>query len=222
MTVKGDNARSVELASDFTVGDYLDAVDARDSKVIAEGIHRRFTERYLAPVTDSGAPKESLARKERGGRAANCHGFTMMAISCLMIEALQSFRRGWTDTSQRGQGELAFCTFFDAEDAFALFRGHAHDFYKGVRCGILHQAETTLGWRVRREGELLKENEGVRTINAKKFVLALQEVLDRYRDALKTAAWDDESWVLLRKKMKRVCANCTSNKPVLVGKGGKP
>jgi len=191
-------ARSVKLASGFTVGDYVDAVNAHDRDVIADGIHRRFTERYLEPVSDPTAKR---------------HGFTMMAIACLMIEALQSFRLGWADTSQRGQGEQAFCSFFDAEDGFLSFRGHAHDFYRGVRCGILHQAETTLGWRIRRDGELLSVNAGVHIINATKFVRALKKVLDKYRDTLKTAAWDEESWVLLRKKMKRVCANCTSSAP---------
>jgi len=191
-------ARGAELASGFTVGDYADAVKNHNRNVIAEAIHRRFTERYLMPVTDP---------------AAKRHGFTMMAIACLMIEALQSFRRGWPDTSQRGQGEQAFCSFFDAEDDFAPFRGHAHDFYKGVRCGILHQAETSLGWRIRRELDLLATDGGIRTINAKKFVAALEKALDKYRDALKKAEWDDESWVLLRKKMERVCANCISSSP---------
>lgn len=201
MSVKVDiAARSVKLASGFTVGNYVDAVNTHDRDVIAEGIHRRFTERYLEPVT----------------AAAKRHGFTMMAIACLMVEALQSFRRGWADTSQRGQGERAFYSFFDAEGVFAPFRGHARDFYKGVRCGILHQAETALGWRIRRDGDLLSVNAGIRTINATKFVRALQKALDRYRDALKTAAWDDESWVLLRTKMERVCANCTSGPPGVV------
>jgi hypothetical protein len=202
MSVKIDLvARRVELASGFTVGDYLDAVDARNRDVIAQGIYRRFTERYLDPVS---------------GPAAKRHGFTMMAIACLMIEALESFRRGWLDTSQHGQGEQAFCSFFDAEGAFAPFRGHVRDFYKGVRCGILHQAETTLGWRIRRDGDLLSVDAGIRTVNATKFVRALRKALDKYRDALKTAAWDDESWVLLRKKMDRVCSNCASKPPGVV------
>ena len=124
--------KKTELATKFTVGNYLDAVDTHDGEAIANAIHRRFRERYLDPASD---PKKR-------------HGFTMMAVACLMIEALESFRRGWLDTSGRGQGEHAFCSFFDAHVEFAPFRGHAREFYKGVRCGILHQAETTLGWRI--------------------------------------------------------------------------
>ena len=188
-------ARQVLLASRFTVGDYLDAVDARNSAAIADAIHRRFVERYLQPASDATGP----------GR-----GFAMMAIACLMIEALESFRRGWPDTRVRGLGEQAFCSFFDGHDVFAPFRGHAREFYEGVRCGILHQAETTLGWRIRREGQLLTNVDGIRTINARTFVQALRKALDRYRDCLKAAEWNEEIWRNLHKKMERVCANCAA------------
>ncbi|MGH7307082.1 MAG: hypothetical protein ACREK6_00135 [Candidatus Rokuibacteriota bacterium] len=187
------SAGHVELATGFTVADYFAAVGKQDRATIADAIHRRFRERYLDPVSDNNAPR---------------HGFTMMAVGCLMIEALESFRRGWPDTSQRGQGEHAFCSFFDAHTAFAIFRGHARDFWRGVRCGILHQAETSLGWRIRRDGELLTMTSGARVINATLFVAALGTVLDDYREALNGANWDSEIWECLRTKMKKVCANC--------------
>ncbi len=196
MSVNVDAAtRKIKLATNFTVGDYVDALDAKNRGVIADGIHRRFTERYLEPVSDQSGKR---------------HGFTMMAIACLMVEALESFRRGWPDTNQRGKGEQAFCSFFDTHSAFAPFRGHVQDFYKGVRCGILHQAETTVGWRIGRKGELLAERPGTRTINATRFVHSLQKALDDYRDQLKAAEWDDELWKALRTKMERVCSNCAS------------
>ena len=84
-----------------------------------------------------------------------------------------------------------------------------HDFYEGVRCGILHQAETTLGSRIRRDGELLKIEGPIRTVNAEEFVTRLKHALDGYRADLKTGPWDDELWKSLRVKMKRNCANCT-------------
>jgi hypothetical protein len=182
-----------ELATGFTVSDYLAAVAKQDRATIADAIHRRFRERYLNPVSGKASPR---------------HGFTIMAIACLMIEALESFRRGWPDTGQSGKGEHAFCSFFDAHDAFALFRGHARDFWKGVRCGILHQAETSLAWRIRRDGPLLAEASGIRTVNATLFIRCLARVLDDYRNALKAAPWDAEIWDCLRRKMKRICANC--------------
>ena len=43
------------------------------------------------------------------------HGFTIMAVSCLMVESLESFCRGW-EHSKGKRGELAFCHFFAALD----------------------------------------------------------------------------------------------------------
>ena len=185
-------SRDASLANKYRVSDYLRDVGAQNRQGISDAIHRRFKERYLDPISHS-----------------ETHGFTRMAVSCLMIEALESFRRGLPDMSKRGQSEYAFCSFFDAHSQFASFRGQARDFYKGVRCGILHQAETTLGWRIRRDSEdLLQLVDGVRTINAEMFVDALAEALDQYRDQLKATNWDGELWKSLRTKMKAVCKNC--------------
>lgn len=194
-----DSVGDIELASKFCISDYEAALadKANGRASIADAIHRRFAERYLDPITNPPSTQR--------------HGFAMMAVSCLMIEALQSFRHGWLDTSQRGAGAHAFCSFFDEHSSFAAFRGHAQDFYKGVRCGILHQAETTHGWRIRRDQtEMLTVTPTGRLVDATRFSDALRGVLDGYRDALKTEPWDSELWDCLGRKMKSVCNNCKS------------
>jgi hypothetical protein len=120
-----------ELAKGFTVRDYRQAVKDQNATAIADGIRQRFHERYLTPIT--GTTK---------------HGFTMMAGACLTIEALESFRQGWSRTDKNGRSPETFRLFFDSFDSFKPFRGL--DFYKHVRCGILHQAETTGGWKISR------------------------------------------------------------------------
>lgn len=189
----------VELVTGFTVAQYRSALEDREKgrAVIADAIHRRFVERYLGPIADP--PSEQR------------HGFTMMAVACLMIEALQSFRSGWPDTSKKGDGKHAFCSFFDEHPDFGSLHGHAGAFYKSVRCGILHQAETTDGWRIRRDqAELLTSTPSGFIVDAKRFTDKLREALDRYRDELKAAPWDDELWKNLKHKMQTVCANCES------------
>jgi hypothetical protein len=185
-------AMDAELASKYKVSDYWRDVDVKNRDGIANAIHRCFLERYLHPISGS-----------------STHGFTKLAVGCLMIEALESFRRGWPDTSKRGHGEHAFCSFFDAHDQFAAFRGHARDFYVGVRCGILHQAETTMGWRIRQDTKsLLEESKSIRIVNAKIFVQALASVLDEYRRELEATEWNADIWACLREKMNTVCRNC--------------
>ena len=179
-----------ELASGFKVRDYEKARDRHppDRDAIAEGVRRRFTERYITPAW-----------------AKPRHGFTMMAVSCLMIEALESFRQGW-ETSDR-QSKAAFCFFFDTSEPFKEFRGHAQTFYTHIRCGILHQAETTGGWRIRRDKSPLF-NVGARTVNAERFLKALEQVLNGFCDGLKTAAWDSPEWKKVRDKMNAIVRHC--------------
>ncbi|RKX52190.1 MAG: hypothetical protein DRP30_06595 [Thermotoga sp.] len=62
----------------------------RDKNGIAKFIKERFTERYISPVKDG---------KQKSG-------FAIMALSCLMIEALESFRDRWKST--RNKSKKAF------------------------------------------------------------------------------------------------------------------
>jgi hypothetical protein len=179
----------VRLARGYTVARYRALEAARDRQRIASLISGRFTERYLAPT---------LARRNVK------HGFTSMAVACLMVEALESFRQGWPDT--REKGKAAFCSFFDAHDEFAAFRGHAEQFWKNVRCGILHQAETRGGWTIRRRGPLL--DAANRIINATVFLRQLGKVLKAYCRELSHEDWNSDVWRKCRRKMNAICDSC--------------
>ena len=185
---KTHDPEDTELASKFTVRDYENARDVADRNAIAEAIRRRFSERYIWPVST----------KSR-------HGFTMMAVSCLMIEALESFRQGW-ETSER-QIKSAFCFFFDTAEPFKDLRGHAQAFYAHVRCGILHQAETTGGWRIRRDRSPLFDSNRL-TVNAERFLQNLQQVMNTFCDGLKVAPWGGPEWRNVRNKMNAIAKRC--------------
>jgi hypothetical protein len=182
------NPEDTEIASNFTVRQYGAAREARNREEIADAIRRRFTERYIDPA---------LKPTER-------HGFTMMAISCLMIEAFVSLQMGWKTSD--GKGESAVSRFFNGWDRFREFRGHGKAFYKSVRCGILHQAETTEGWKIVRAGPLF--DLGSHAINADRFLRTLKEVLDDFCDKLKTLDWNGPEWKSVLKKMNAICENC--------------
>ena len=131
------------LSSSVSVAQYRSMEEKKDREGIAEFVRMRFAERYVSPI--------SSGRK---------HGFAIMAICCLMIEALESFKQGWENTRgnavyagrQMRKSELAFHLFFQTNPGFRELVGVEHDFYVGVRCGILHQAETTNGWHIWRKG----------------------------------------------------------------------
>jgi hypothetical protein len=78
-------------------------------------------------------------------------GFAMMALDCLLIETLAQFYEGFKDSNEARNPPLTlnnrkFYIRFLTQRAFVL--GSVFDqqtasaFYKTIRCGILHQAET--------------------------------------------------------------------------------
>lgn len=186
--------RSIEetqLSKRVTVDDYKQFEKHADKQAIAAFIVERFDERYFNPVMNSSSK----------------HGFTMMAVGCLVIEALESFRQGWLDTDNSGKKQeekvYPFNKFFQQPSELSAFNAISVEFYKNIRCGILHQSEARGGWRIRRSGVLLDlEN---KTINAELFIQALRNAVVEYACQLQT---DPDLWENLKKKMKQVCENC--------------
>jgi hypothetical protein len=185
-----------KLSSNVTIRRYREMEAAHHVDDIADFMYQRFTERYINPM-------ESIPRDSK-------NGFSIMAVSCLMIESLESFWQGWPTTET--PGKQAFVSFFARPEnkPLADFKNVAEDFYKHIRCGILHQAETTGGWRIRRKGPLFDTEN--RTINATKFHRRLHCCLVSYCDMLRESGWDSDVWENLRKKMDAVCENCKPGK----------
>lgn len=183
----------IRLSRSVTIAKYRQLEAEKNRESIAEFVLERFTERYIIPL------QVDPNRK---------HGFCTLAICCLMIEALESFWKGWSDT--QGRSRKAFRSFFkrckEQGSQIGVFSEIADDFYEGVRCGILHQAETTRGWRIRRKGPLYDPN--TKTINATMFHNKLEKVLEAYCNELKRSEWDSEVWNNLRTKMASVIENC--------------
>ena len=136
-----ESMEQTSLSKQVTVAKYRDLVSNANRKGIADFILDRFQERYITPL-----------------RQKSQHGFCIMAISCLMIEALESFWQGLPDT--RGRSGQVFRHFFlrckRLGSPLGIFAQLGNDFYYSVRCGILHQAETTNGWRIGRCGPLFE------------------------------------------------------------------
>lgn len=179
----------IKLSSSTTVKKYKEMEQEENREGIADFLAERFKERYIHPFSN-------VNKK---------HGFGMMAVSCLMIEALESFRQGWTNSNSRSA--LAFCYFFDRSQYFEELRGRYQEFYKHVRCGLLHQAETTGGWRINRKGSALLDLDK-RTINATRFMENLEWEIDKYTEDLKVSEWGSPIWKNLRKKMNHICKQC--------------
>jgi hypothetical protein len=134
-------------------------------------------------------------------------GFLIMAVSCFVIETLQSFREGVQDTN--GLGQRMFKNFFNNEQVnFPGFNEElSAEFYKHIRCGILHQSETTNAWRVLRTGELIDQTEY--SINADLFLESLKKSVGKYLDELTNSDFKSDLWKNAFVKLNDICVNCT-------------
>jgi len=133
-------------------------------------IRQRLRERFIEPI--SSIPIDAR------------HGFTTMAINCLLIETLEAFQRGWTSTKTRSAESFRY--FFSRQPRFAEFNGAgiSYDFYENVRCGLLHQGETRNGWTIVRAGPILQS----KRINATKFHGRLAGAINDYHEELANPA----------------------------------
>ena len=192
MTTKNKKIDDFLLTGNVTVGQAREWIKKKDDIAkdnLVKLIHHRFQNRYIKHVKKIDS------------------GFLKMAIACLTIETLESFRQGKKDTNGKGVGRKMFKDFFATENKlFVGFKDISDDFYKSIRCGILHQAETTNAWRILRKDALL--DKANKTINATKFVSALEKSLDNYIDSLKVNDFNTKIWKNAILKIEDVCENC--------------
>jgi hypothetical protein len=178
------------------VKDYKQYVVDRDKAKVADMVFYRLYGRFIKPF----AFDDDQYRKHYK------NGFAMMASACLLIESLEAFKNGWEETSQRGNA--LFDSFFKEH---SVFRGLAGtNFYANVRCGILHQGETTGGFSISREPKIPLFDKTTKRINAYKFLKALEAVLVIYKEQLTNHEWDSEIWDNFRRKMRFVIKHCKS------------
>jgi len=162
----------------------LDDAVSLDWNRAVEIFAARIQDRYLEPVDLLIKADES-----RSSIMERRYGFSIMAIDCLLIETLQSFRDGLKDTKHKSREMFkkylterkGFRDHFDEEQA--------NSFFDNFRCGILHQAEImgpSLLWSV---GPLKGEKaDGTPHINRTIFHEILKEEFKRYCDELKDPA----------------------------------
>lgn len=123
----------------------------------------RIRGRFLDPLQHLIGAEASFNRQERR------FGFAVMALDCLLIETLQAFVLGLTDTEKRSKemfvGFLGYVPSFAPPFSPVL----AETFYYDFRCGILHQAELGRHSRVVSEGPLLEVASSGLVINRNEF-----------------------------------------------------
>ncbi|WP_025666530.1 hypothetical protein [Aquimarina megaterium] len=181
--------------------------DQTKKNQLADFIFKRLYYRYIKPFEYRASKKIKSKKSKKEIDEYSLlykNGFSVMANCCLLIETIETFIRGWENS--KNKSEAVFLKFFSRDENFKEF---AIDdmptiFYKSIRCGILHQGETTNGWKITRGDDIKILDKANKQINATKFLGQLHKSLNDYKCKLEKADWNDEIWKLARKKVKAV------------------
>ena len=208
----------LKTITDIQVSAYLN--DSSKKNDLADFIYLRHYHRYIKPFEFTSKNKitvQATGKKHDEYSLLYKNGFSIMANCCLLIETFEAFYRGWENT--KNQSEKAFLKFFTRDRNFIDFSTEdiPTQFYKHIRCGILHQGETTGGWKITRDSETPIIEKTDKKINATIFIDTLHQSLKDYKDELVGANLGDERWVCAKKKIKAVIKNSQNQKNCRLG-----
>nr|WP_315155616.1 hypothetical protein [uncultured Flavobacterium sp.] len=184
--------------------------DEQKKELIAEYVYERLYTRFLKIFDfqhqlEKEYTKNSTIQKRNVFNEEYKNGFLMMSSCALLIETFAAFLEGHNETP-RGNINSYTKVFEKAEEwdnDLKLFK-NSH-IYKHIRCGLLHQAETTGKYKITRRKDVgILED---KTINAQKFFDALKELLQKYKEHLATADWNCTEWHACRSKIGHIVNN---------------
>lgn len=109
-------------------------------------------------------------------------GFVVLSINCLLVETIQQFIEGVIDGN--GQSKRLCKEFLKGPRFQPCFDTEKvrSDFYRDIRCGLLHQAEAKNKWVVRRKRAQLLTKVGTDgyIIDVERFHVAIRNTLEDY------------------------------------------
>ncbi len=212
----GTSTHEVKLALNWAKTRVQGCLDNAQKDELVRFIHERYKERFFGPI--------HVLRQASGNQRG--FGFAIMALCALLVETIQCYREGNPSSDERelkelskrpenstaptpyrlsspfnvGSGEI-FKRFFSCPEHQKFLPGvDGQVFFKKIRCGLLHQAQTKDGWRITRNGSFWDLKAA--SINRDEFSLRLEQCFNGYLRELSTESdWDSDIWKAARKKI---------------------
>jgi len=183
----------------------------KDTHGLVRFLRERHQERSFKPIKN--------LKSTRGNMQG--YGFAMMALCSLLVETIQSYRDGLPTTSGgelahfrnlknvplpyripmglTAGGEKAFRRFFRSYRSNFPGLGGVR-FYRNIRNGLLHQAQTKGGWTLWKRGHCVWDEQQKR-IFRDDFTEALEASFKDYLAKLDKAAWKSKLWTNAARKI---------------------
>ncbi|TKT92662.1 hypothetical protein [Dyadobacter frigoris] len=161
-------------------------------KAYEEYFLTRLNDRYIRPLNSI---------KENGSYSGE--GFSIMTILCSIIEFLESTYQGKNyKFRRRNDPGLTAYQYDSSEDIFVSFLVNrtpfntdfnnttSKDFYKNIRCGLLHEARTKGNWAIwgRSNSVIVEAKNGKMIIYRDNFFESIFTYLDLYKMELLASA----------------------------------
>jgi hypothetical protein len=185
----------------------------------------RYESLFLTPL-EVLAKESEKRRLQTSGTAPGDEywqfGFAIMSLSCLLVEVLYCYTAGLPSTHRgeleqlhksiqnipqkwvvpktewpSGTAEAFRCFFNQNQHFFPGIDGGA--FCKDVRNGLLHQAQTKNGCKIKITGSLWDGE--ARSLNREEFRKQLITYSNNFLEALKNVHWDDPIWQKTARKI---------------------
>ncbi len=185
--------------------------DEKHKSEISKHLYERLYTRFLKIFDYANNDKKEYTKQNKTVnknvfKEEYKNGFLMMVSCALLIETFASFLEGHNETPRGKNAEMYKKVFERAkEKQNPLEQFINKNIYKHIRCGLLHQGETTGSFKITRKNdeELLSGN----TINAQKFFNSLKELLQEYKKELELADWNGKEWDACRMKIRHIISN---------------
>jgi len=210
------------LARNWRKSKVLRCHDGKEKMGLVCFLRERYAERFFEPITHlTGAPSsehgygfaimslcclliETIECYRLGWPSS--HPAELRALEALPqnLAAPEPYYKLQRPFEHQFSSELAFEKFFDQAEHcrhFGDMKGKGREFYRAIRCGLLHQAQTKDGWRILTHGKCWDDAPDQRTINRNKFSRLLKQCFDELLEQLEARDWDEEPWKSTRKKI---------------------
>ena len=205
--VRGE--KDIELAPGYPASKVEELLKSGETKQLVKFLRKRYKERFFRPIKCLRSAKKNYEG----------YGFSIMALCCLLIETIQCYRVGLPTTgtgnwkyldkmqnkkndkipqrwrlkkSSRMSGQKAFHCFFAHNQEFFLHIDGV-SFYKNIRNGLLHQAQTKGGWTINVKGSEVCDL-GETNIHRDFFAQGLEKCFKSYLRELSKSKWEDDVW----------------------------
>lgn len=156
-------------------------------------------------------------------------GFAVVSLQCSLIETIECFVNGWkfrnkpkgwfeknnSNNIKNFNNSTIFESFFQRRSEFSKDFIDGNDFYTSVRCGLLHETQTTNNWKIKRndsrkEFDWYRQHGDVKTIYTYQLSNVIKSLITRYRTSIMTGEnFDEISNIRLREnfidKMGHIC-----------------